>query len=208
MTMPRTATAWIAIVTAAFWILAFAAGLSDLAAVALGFIPARFSGAEIDVVAMPAFLTPLTSTLAHAGFLHLGLNMLILMWCGTAVERVLGPKPLVFIYVVSAYVAAVAQWLVEPAAAIPMIGASGAVSGIVGAFALSFGQQKRIVASVRINRMLNALWLLAAWVALQLMTGLLAGMQGVLLATPAHVGGFVAGLLMQRPLLMWRYRSA
>jgi membrane associated rhomboid family serine protease len=40
------------------------------------------------------------------------------------------------------------------------------------------------------------------------MTGVLGGMQGVLVATPAHVGGFLAGLLMQRPLLMWRYRNA
>jgi len=89
-----------------------------------------------------------------------------------------------------------------------MIGASGAISGIIGAFALSFGQQKRIVASRSLNRMLNALWLLAAWVVLQIMTGMLAGMQGLLLATPAHVGGFLSGLLLQRPLLMWRYRKA
>jgi membrane associated rhomboid family serine protease len=47
-----------------------------------------------------------------------------------------------------------------------------------------------------------------AWVVLQMLVGLLAGGQGVLLATPAHVGGFLAGLLMQRPLLLWRYRSA
>ena len=208
MQMPRTATAWIAIVTGAFWLLAFVAGLSEAAAVALGFIPARLSGAEFDVAAVPAFLTPLTSTLVHGGFFHLGLNMLIFVWCGTAVERVLGSKALIFIYIVSAYVAAMSQWLVDPAATIPMIGASGAVSAIVGAFALSFGQQKRFVSSVRLNRMINALWLLAAWVALQLMTGLLAGMQGVLLATAAHVGGFVAGLLMQRPLLMYRYRNA
>lgn len=208
MAMLRTATAWIAIVTAAFWLLAFVAGLSDAAAVAFGFIPYRFSGAEVLGPAVPAFLTPLTSTLVHAGILHLGLNLLILMWCGTAVERVLGPKPLIFIYVVSAYVAAVAQWLVDPQAAIPMVGASGAVSGVIGAFALSFGQQKRIVSSPEINRMLNASWLLAAWVVLQLMTAMLAGMQGMLLATPAHVGGFLAGLLLQRPMLMWRYRNA
>ena len=56
--------------------------------------------------------------------------------------------------------------------------------------------------------MLNALWLLAAWIVLQIMTGMLAGMQGLLLATPAHVGGFLSGLLLQRPLLMWRYRKA
>jgi membrane associated rhomboid family serine protease len=89
-----------------------------------------------------------------------------------------------------------------------MVGASGGISGIIGAFALSFGQQKRIVASVKLNRMLNAAWLLAAWIVLQLMTAMLAGLQGVLLATPAHVGGFIAGLLLQRPLLLWRYRGA
>ena len=109
---------------------------------------------------------------------------------------------------VAAYLAAVAQGAVDPHGQVPLIGACGAIGGIIGAFALSFGQQKRIVASPRLNRMLNALWLLAAWIALQLMTGYLAGMQGVLLATPAHVGGFLAGLLLQRPLLMWRYRGA
>jgi membrane associated rhomboid family serine protease len=47
-----------------------------------------------------------------------------------------------------------------------------------------------------------------AWVVLQLMMGWLAGGQGFLLATPAHVGGFAAGLVLQRPLLLWRYRKA
>ena len=79
---------------------------------------------------------------------------------------------------------------------------------MLGAFALSFGQQKQIVKSRRLNRALNALWLLAAWVVLQFLTGILAGFEGVMVATPAHVGGFVAGLLMQRPLLLWRYRKA
>ena len=84
----------------------------------------------------------------------------------------------------------------------------GAISGILGAFALSFGQQKEIVKSRSLNRMLNAAWLLAAWIVLQIMTGMLGGFQGVLVATPAHVGGFISGLLLQRPLLMWRYRKA
>jgi len=206
--IPRTATAWIAVVTAAFWLLAYLLRLSDTAAVAMGFIPDRWSGAVLLGPSFPAFLTPLSATLVHAGFLHLALNLIILIWCGTQVERVLGSRALLLIYGVSAYVAAIAQWLVEPYSQVPMVGASGAISGIIGAFALSFGQQKRIVASRSLNRMLNALWLLVAWIALQLMTGMLAGMQGVLLATPAHVGGFLSGLLMQRPLLMWRYRGA
>jgi membrane associated rhomboid family serine protease len=206
--MPRTATAWIAIVTAAFWLLAYILGLSETAAVSMGFIPDRWSGAVLLGPAVPAFLTPLSATLVHAGFLHLALNLIILLWCGTAVERILGAGPLILIYAIAAYVAAIAQWLVDPFAQVPMVGASGAISGVIGAFALSFGQQKQIVASRSLNRMLNALWLLAAWIVLQLMAGMLAGMQGVLLATPAHVGGFLAGLAMQRPLLMWRYRGA
>jgi membrane associated rhomboid family serine protease len=51
-------------------------------------------------------------------------------------------------------------------------------------------------------------WLLVAWVVLQVMMGWLGNQQGYLLATPAHVGGFAAGLLLQRPLLLWRYRKA
>lgn len=206
--MPRTVTAWIAAVTAASWLLAYVLGLNDAAAIYMGFIPDRLSGTVLLGPSVPAILTPLSSTLVHAGLFHLGLNLLILLWCGTAVERVLGSRALIIIYLVSAYVAAFAQWLVEPNAQIPMVGASGAVSGVIGAFALSFGQQKQIVASPSVNRALNVLWLLAAWVVLQLMAGLLAGMQGILLATPAHVGGFLAGLALQRPLLMWRYRSA
>lgn len=206
--MPRTATAWIAVVTAVFWLVPAILGLSDQAAVALGFIPERMNGAEMLVPAVPAFLTPLSATLAHAGILHLGFNILILVWCGMQVERVLGSRALLFIYVVSAYVAAMAEWLVAPHATVPMVGASGAISGVIGAFALNFGQQKQIVRSKKLNRALNALWLLAAWIVLQIMTGMLAGFQGVLVATPAHVGGFLSGLLLQRPLLMWRYRKA
>ena len=208
MSRPRTATAWIAIVTAAFWLVAFLLQLQDPAAVSMGFFPARLSGAVLAVPAVPTLLTPLSATLVHAGALHLGLNLIILLWCGTQVERVVGPKALIFLYAVSAYVAALAQWLVDPTSAVPMIGASGAISGVIGAFALSFGQQRRIVRSRSLNRALNALWLLAAWIVLQMMTAMLAGFQGVLVATPAHVGGFLAGLALQRPLLLWRYRTA
>jgi membrane associated rhomboid family serine protease len=206
--MPRTATEWIAVVTALAWAIAALLGLSDQAAIALGFIPERMNGVAMLTPAVPAVLTPLSATLVHAGILHLGFNLLVFVWCGSQVERVLGAKALVFIYVVAAYTSALVEWAVAPHAQVPMVGASGAISGVIGAFALTFGQQKQIVRSRRLNRALNALWLLAAWVVLQLMTGALAGFQGVLVATPAHIGGFLAGLLMQRPLLLWRYRNA
>ena len=208
MRIPRTATIGIAVVTAAVWLLTALMGADSRAAVIMGVIPARLSGLIEITPAVPAWLTPLSSTLVHGGALHLALNLLMLIWCGTKVERILGAGPVIFLYLVGAYTAAIAQWLSSPVSPTPMIGASGAISAIIGAFALSFGQQKRLVSSPSLNRTLNALWLLAAWVALQIMTGMLAGVQGFLLATPAHIGGFIAGLLLQRPLLLWRYRSA
>ena len=208
MRLPKTATVVISVVTAAAWMLTALMGADGWASMTLGFIPARFSGVPTLYPAVPAWLTPLSSTIVHGGALHVALNLLMLVWCGTKVERILGPTGLVVLYLVGAYTAAVAQWVASPLSPTPMIGASGAISAVIGAFALSFGQQKRLVSSPSLNRSLNAMWLLAAWVVLQMMTGLLAGTQGYLLATPAHIGGFVAGLLLQRPLLMWRYRNA
>jgi len=206
--IPRTTTVAITAVTVIAWILTVAAGQSDNATLAMGFIPARFSGLPVPWAALPAFLTPLSATLVHSGFIHLGFNMLIFVWCGTNVERVLGWFGVLALYVVGAFAAAFAQWGVDPYSTVPMIGASGAISAVIGAFALSFGRPRRFTSSVTANRWINALWLMVAWVVLQLMMGWLAGGQGYLLATPAHVGGFAAGLLLQRPLLLWRYRKA
>jgi membrane associated rhomboid family serine protease len=208
MRVPKTATVIISIITAACWLLTELLGAQNRADVIMGVIPARLSGLIDFSPAVPVWLTPLTATLVHGGLLHVALNLLMLVWCGTQVERILGAGPMLLLYVVGAYTAAIAQWLVAPLSPTPMIGASGAISAVIGAFALSFGQQKRIVQSASLNRSLNALWLLVAWIVLQVMTGLLAGVQGFLLATPAHIGGFVAGLLLQRPLLLWRYRNA
>lgn len=206
--IPKSATIAISVATAAAWLIASFAGWTDAAAYALGFIPARVSGIAIASPAVPVILTPLSATLVHANFLHLALNLLIFVWCGMLVERVLGSWSLVVIYIVAAYIAAFAQWLAGPASTVPMVGASGAISGIIGAFALSFGRPKRIVRSNTLNQLINGVWLLAAWIVLQIMMAMLAGTQGLFLATPAHIGGFIAGLALQRPLLMWRYRGA
>jgi membrane associated rhomboid family serine protease len=206
--IPRTATVAITVVTALAWLIAEVLGLSGQAALALGFIPARLSGAVVPWAAVPAILTPLTATLVHSGLVHLGFNLLVFVWCGSAVERVLGKSGLIILYLVGAYAAAGAQWLADPTVVVPMVGASGAISAVVGAFALSFGRAKMLTRSVTANRLINAAWLMIAWTILQAMMGWLAGGQGYLLATPAHVGGFAAGLLLQRPLLLWRYRSA
>ena len=177
------------------------------AATAMGFIAARIGGLEISP-AVPALLTPLSATLVHDGFLHLAMNFLLFAYCGRQVESVLGPAPLVLLYVIGAYAAVAGQYALDPGSMVPMIGASGAISALVGAYAVSFGQPKKLVASFRLNRWLNIAWLLAAWIVLQWMVGYLGGQQGVMIAIGAHVGGFIAGVLLQRPLLLWRYRGA
>jgi membrane associated rhomboid family serine protease len=204
----RTATNIIVALTAAAWLLTALAGYSDKAAYALGFIPLRVTHPAVAWAAVPAFLTPFTATLAHSGLVHLGFNLLIMLWCGSQVERVIGATGVVILYVVGAYAAAAAQWALDPMGTTPMIGASGAISAVMGAFALSFGRAKPLTSNLRVNRWINVVWLLVAWIVLQMMMAWLAGGQGYLLATPAHVGGFAAGLLLQRPLLLWRYRSA
>ena len=208
MRIQRTATLVIAAITVLAWLLIGVLGGTERAAMVMGFVPARFSGFFDLSPAVPALLTPLSSTLVHDGLLHLFFNMLMLLWCGTAVERGLGRGSLLILYGVGAYAAAIAQWLTGPSSMIPVIGASGAVSAVIGAFALSFGQTKRIVRSPGLNRVLNAAWLLAAWVVMQLLVGFAAGAEGVMLAVPAHIGGFLTGLQLQRPLLLWRYRAA
>ena len=205
---PRTATNIIVALTALAWVIAVALGQSEQAAYALGFIPLRMTVPSVSLTAVPAFLTPLTATLVHSGLVHLGFNLLIMLWCGSQVERVIGAPGIVIMYVIGAYAAAAAQWGINPHGSVPMIGASGAISAVMGAFALSFGRAKAFTSNLRINRWINVVWLMAAWIVLQLMMGWLAGGQGYLLATPAHVGGFAAGLLLQRPLLLWKYRNA
>lgn len=207
MRPPLTATLVLAGVTAAAFLVIALGGLTDEAALALGFIPLRFH-AETPWAALPAWLTPLSATLVHGGFFHLAMNLLLLVWCGREVERVLGPGPVVLLYVAGAFAAAAGQYVLDPLAASPMVGASGAVSALVGAFALSFSRPRPLVSNFRLNRAINILWILVAWVALQWMGAYLMGMQGVLVATGAHVGGFIAGVVLQKPLLLWRYRRA
>lgn len=206
--VPRSTTVVITAVTSLVSLLILFAGWTGWAAMVMGFIPARLSGAMQVGGALPSVLTIFSSTLVHGGYMHLLFNMLMLLLCGTAVERVLGVQGVTIIYAVSAIVAALAQWSMGPLATAPVIGASGAVSGVIGAYALSFGRPKAFVRSPRVNRALHILWLAAAWTVLQIGVGFVAGADGVLLATPAHVGGFLVGLLLQRPLLLWRYRGA
>jgi len=207
------ATLVIAGVTAAFWFVTAVLGLDEQAAIWGGFIPARVTGGITGAVFAPVWLTPLTATLVHSGLVHLAFNLVVLLFCGRSIEPILGKVGLVLLYVIGAYAAAAAQYAVDPGGVVPMVGASGAISAVLGAYAMLFGRNKVKVANARLALLLNALWLLAAWIGLSLMLGIIlqGGMIGgsaMSLAVAAHIGGFLVGLILANPLLLFRYRKA
>ncbi len=204
-----TATAAIVLVTALVSLFVTFTHREVDAAVLGGFIPARLSGLVLeDLTAVPVWLTPLSAALLHAGIFHLGMNMLMLGYTGRETEKAVGPWGIVILYLVGAYAAAGAQWLAGPTSPQPMIGASGAASAIVGAYALLFGRSRAKAIGPIPAQVVHVVWLAAAWVIINLMTAFAFYSAGVGIAAAAHIGGFAAGLVLARPLLMWKWRSA
>jgi membrane associated rhomboid family serine protease len=207
------ATIAICAITGLAFCAALLAGQLDRVALLAGFIPARIEG-PLDIPgAVPVWLTPLSATLVHSGVWHIVFNLLMIAFCGRLVEASIGPAGLVLLYVVGAYAAAAAEYAVMPHSPNVMIGASGAGSAVIGAYALLYSRKRLKGWGPISGQWLQVLWLAAAWIGLQALLGIATeGVPGVpaggAIATPAHVGGFLAGLAMARPLLLFRYRDA
>ena len=144
-------------------------------------------------------LTLLTSMFLHGGFMHLAGNMLYLWIFGDNIEDILGKPVFLVFYFICGIVAALSQALPEPSSQIPMIGASGAISGVLGAYVVFFPKKKIKVAIpfgffLQILR-LPAYVVLIFWFILQLINGANAGSGGGI-AFGAYIGGFVAGLVL------------
>ncbi len=172
---------------------------------ALGFIPAVLSGsadlpAELNWVSPP--VTIFTSMFLHGGVLHLAGNMLYLWIFADNVEDSMGHGRFVVFYVLCGVAAALAQAAPEIGSTIPMIGASGAVSGILGAYVLLYPHARILVVVplvvILYTMRLPAIVVLGIWFAIQLMSSLAAPATGGGVAFRAHLGGFVAGLLLIR----------
>lgn len=186
-------------------------GLDDYATVAAGFVPGVVTGhvtAGAGVTLLPPWITPLTATLVHSGYLHLGFNLLMLVFCGQFVERALGWRMMTVLYLVGAYAAAAGQFAFDWNGNVPMIGASGAISALVAAYALLYAERPVPAIGPIPSRVVRIAWLAAAWIGVQALIGLASASDGMSIAIGAHIGGFIAGLLLTRPLLLWRYRHA
>ncbi|MDJ0278078.1 rhomboid family intramembrane serine protease [Sphingomonas sp. 2R-10] len=179
-------------------------GWVDLAAGLGGFIPLRV-GADAGGPDVPVWLTPLTAMLIHDGWLHLGFNLLTLAIVGTPTQRAVGLRGVLVLLLVGAYAAVAAQWAVDPTSPVPMIGASGAISALIGAYALLFGSGRARAIGPVPAHVVHAVWLGVSWTLFNMAIGWASAGGGMPIAGAAHAGGFVAGMVLLRPLLRWRW---
>ncbi|KQM27101.1 MULTISPECIES: rhomboid family intramembrane serine protease [unclassified Sphingomonas] len=179
------------------------------ASIAAGFVPLRLTSniASIEGFApfVPVWLTPITAAFIHDGWLHLGFNLLSLAIVGTPTQRAVGLRGVIVLLLVGAYASIAAQWLAGPTSPAPMIGASGAISALIGAYALLFGGAKAKPIGPIPAHVVHAIWLGIFWTALNLFIAWSSAGSEMPIAGAAHVGGFIAGMVLLRPLLLWRW---
>ncbi len=139
----------------------------------------------------------------HAGFMHLAGNMLYLWIFGNNIEDVLGKVRFILFYLVCGVIAAMCHVFMDTGSQIPMVGASGAISGILGAYLMLF-PKARVKTLVFLGILITiiripASILLILWLGLQIYSNLASGNVGGGVAWMAHIGGFVAGMILILP---------
>ena len=197
------------IIAFGYELLAEAGGALDQTFYTMGVVPFEVTNNFGPSVA----LSFLTSMFLHGGFMHIAGNMLYLWIFGNNVEDRMGRGRFLVFYLLAGSIASVAQVLASPNSLLPTIGASGAIAGVLGAYIILFpnARVQTLIFLGYFARMaqLPALLVLGFWFVLQLFNGLLAfgmtQMGGV--AWFAHVGGFVAGLLLVRLFTLGRRRD-
>ncbi|MBI3561029.1 MAG: rhomboid family intramembrane serine protease [Gammaproteobacteria bacterium] len=204
-TLPPLVTALIIVACALafFWQLSLGTR-QESAIYALGAIPAVLFGYEqlpAQLVLVPGWMTAFTSMFMHGGWMHLIGNMLYLWIFGNNIEDAMGHVRFIIFYLLCGIAALLANALLNTHSTIPMIGASGAISGVLGAYALLF-PRAHVQVFVPIGFMSQAVWLpailvLGIWFVLQIVNSIATvGHGGGGVAWAAHIGGFVAGIVL------------
>lgn len=197
-----TITLIAACVAVFFWQLSLGQANNN-AVFSLGVIPAVLFDSKslptgLDI--LPAWATIFTSMFLHGGWMHLIGNMLYLWIFGNNVEDCMGHRRFIIFYLICGVAAVMSHALVNPASETPMIGASGAISGVLGAYLLLYPHARVLVVIpvfIFIHTMrVAAGWVLGFWFMLQIFNSFAtAGQQGGV-AFGAHIGGFVAGMIL------------
>jgi membrane associated rhomboid family serine protease len=170
---------------------------------ALGAIPAVITGERSlppQFAVVPSEVTLLTSMFLHGSWLHLGGNMLFLWIFGDNVEDAMGHVRFLIFYLVCGIAAALAHVAVDPASQIPTVGASGAISGVLGGYLVLHPRAQVLTLLLRFFITLPAFVVLGLWFALQAVSATMdMGGQGGGVAWWAHIGGFIAGAVLVIP---------
>jgi membrane associated rhomboid family serine protease len=158
------------------------------------FVPSRFLANPVG-----GFLTLFTSMFMHAGWVHLGGNMLYLWIFGDNVEDRFGHIQFTIFYLLCGLAATFAQMAFSMGSSVPNLGASGAIAGVLGAYIVMFPQQQVRVLIGRVVTPVSALIVIGGWIVLQFFSGIgsianTAETGGV--AYMAHIGGFIAGFVL------------
>lgn len=163
-----------------------------------GFIPAVVNGYKNlppELAVVPEMATYVTYAFFHGDFMHLAGNMLFIWVFGDNVEDAMGHLRFFFFYLACAAFAALLHSAMDPASTVPLIGASGAAAGIVGAYLLLHPKIRIwVLALGRIPLRIPAIFVLGAWIAFQIWQFLFNSGSNVSWA--AHVGGIIAGLVL------------
>jgi len=149
-------------------------------------------------MAIPAYATMITSMFLHGGWMHLIGNMLYLWVFGNNIEDAMGHAKFIGFYVTCGILAALSHALTDPSSSIPMVGASGAISGVLGAYLLLFPRARVLVMmpGLGVTRV-AAGFVLGMWFVMQLLSGGMSiGSTGGGVAFFAHIGGFLAGMAL------------
>jgi len=166
-----------------------------------GAIPSLvFGHAELpdEVAAIPAVMTLVTSMFLHGGWMHLIGNMLYLWVFGNNIEDVMGHGRFILFYVACGVLATLSHAITDATSQIPMVGASGAISGVLGAYVLLFPRAHVLVLipGIGMTRVAAGV-VLGMWFVTQLISGgINMGARGGGVAFFAHIGGFVAGMAL------------
>lgn len=176
----------------------FSADAARATVFAYGFIPAVVNGYEVlpdHLDRIPAWSTYLTYAFFHGDFWHLAGNMLFVWVFGDNVEDAMGHFRFILFYLACAVIAALAHSLIAPQSPVPLIGASGAAAGIIGAYLLLHPKIRIwVLALGRIPIRIPAAFVLIAWFGFQIYQFLFDVNQ--IISWAAHIGGFIAGMVL------------
>ena len=166
-----------------------------------GVVPREFSvGHDIPpTIPLPYWSTLITSMFLHGGWMHLGGNMLYLWIFGDNLERVMGAAKYAVFYIVCGIAAGIAHILFAGGSSVPSVGASGAISGVLGGYLLLFPRNRVKVLTRGGVASVPAIVVLGMWIVIQLVSQLgsiAETSQGGGVAYMAHIGGFVAGMAL------------